>query len=133
MREQQKITYKRLKDGYHLMREQQKITYKRLKDGYHLMREQQKITYKRLKDGYHLMREQQKDFSTLIKTFSLWSLYSTSAKKELYKHMNDFDISVTCIQEHRQVHLQEYIRIDRSTMFLASATRKGQVAAVEGV
>ena len=35
------------------------------------------------------------------------SLSSTSAKEELDKHMNDFYISVNCIQEHRQVHIQE--------------------------
>ena len=66
------------------------------------------------------------------------SLSSTSAKEELDKHMNDFDISVTCIQEHRQVHIQEdpdikATRIGRSTKFTASATRNRQGAAVGGV
>ena len=66
------------------------------------------------------------------------SLSSSSAKEELDKHTNDFDISVTCIQEHRQVHIQEdpdikATRIGRSTMFTASVTRNRQGAAVGGV
>ena len=48
------------------------------------------------------------------------------------------DISVTCIQKHRQVHIQEdpdikATRIGRSTMFTASATHNRQGAAVGGV
>ena len=51
---------------------------------------------------------------------------------------SDFDISVTCIQEYRQVHIQEdpdikATRIGRSTMFTASATHTWQCAAVGGV
>ena len=66
------------------------------------------------------------------------SLSSTSAKEELDKHINDFDISVTCIQEHRQVHIQEdppikATRIGRSTIFTVSATRNRQGAEVGGV
>ena len=56
------------------------------------------------------------------------SLSFTGAKEELDKHVNDFDISVICVQEHRQVRLVEDLytiatRIGRSTMFTASATR----------
>ena len=58
--------------------------------------------------------------------------------KKNSNHMNEFDISVTCIQEYRQVHIQEdphikATRIGRSTMLTASATRKRQGAAVGGV
>ena len=50
------------------------------------------------------------------------SLSSTSAKEELDKHMNDFDISPI-----------KATRIGRSTMFTVSSTRNRQGAAVGGV
>ena len=80
------------------------------------------------------MREQRKDFAALRKTSSLGSLSSTSAKDEIDKHMDDFYISVTCIQEHIQEDPDiKATKIGRSTMFTASATRNRQGAAVGGV
>ena len=89
------------------------------------------------------MREQRKNFAAIRKNILFGqinssSLSTTSAKEELDKHMNDFDISVACIEEHRHAHLQDdpYINattIGRTTMFTASGTRNRQGAAVSGV
>ena len=62
----------------------------------------------------------------------------SSRREETDKHMNGFDISVTFIQKHRQIHLKEdphikATRIDRSMMFTASATHNWQDVAVGGV
>ncbi|XP_038055821.1 craniofacial development protein 2-like [Patiria miniata] len=66
------------------------------------------------------------------------SLSSLSSREELNKHICDYNLSVTCIQEHRQVHRPEDpdIRISSlgsSTIFTSSATRNRQGAAVGGV
>ena len=87
----------------------------------------------RLKKG--LSRPSQ---SYKLATLNCRTLHSTSSRLELDKLMQEYEISVTCIQEHRFVHddsdPDEVVRdLGSTTLFTASAERNECGASVRGV
>ena len=88
---------------------------------------------RRLKKGLSRPRKLYK-----IATLNCRTLNSSSSKVELDKLMHDYDISITCIQEHRLVHSvsdpEEVARdLGLTTLFTATAERNECGASVRGV
>lgn len=86
----------------------------------------------RLKKGFSRPSQPYK-----LATLNCKTLNSASSKVELDKLMKEYDISITCIQEHRFVHDSDPDEVARdlgtTTLFTASAERNNCGASVRGV
>ena len=71
-------------------------------------------------------------------TLNCRTLNPPSARAELEKHLNEFDIPIACIQEHRYIHKESESdtvthNLGLTTLFTTSAARNQQGASIHGI